>query len=173
MTFDLSLYNEDFFLWHHKYVRESSIRAMNWYIKEYGPKSVIDFGCGIGSYLEPAFDKGLKIQGYDISDKARKYTPDRIAPFIEYRDCTKRITTGKFDCVISFETAEHIEPSGTDQFVDNILQAVGERLLFTAAPPGQLGTGHINLQPKEFWMDKFKSLINLSHSLGHSKSSDR
>ena len=158
MPFDISLYNEEFFEWHLRYAREYSIKTMDWYIDTYKPKSVADFGCGIGSYLESAFNKGLRIQGYEISSTARKYTPETIQPFIKYVDCTTPLSTAVYDCVISFETAEHISPRGTWQFVDNIMKACGGILLFTAAPPGQQGTGHINLRSKEYWLKKFSSL---------------
>jgi hypothetical protein len=34
----------------------------------------------------------------------------------------------------------------------------GGRILFTAAPPGQDGCGHINMHPKEFWEEQFMLL---------------
>lgn len=157
--FDIDLYNDEFFEWHLKYAREYSIVTMDWLLKFIPFKSVVDFGCGIGSYLESAFAKNInKIKGYDIGGKyAKKYTPEHIQPFIEYLDCTKPMVTEKYDCVISFETAEHIEPSGTNQFCDNLVNALGEHgyLFFTGAPEGQDGCGHINCQSRAFWMLKF------------------
>ncbi len=158
--FDIKLYNDEFFEWHLKHAREYSIRTMDWYIDNYKPSSVIDFGCGIGSYLESAYNNGItKLQGFDIGGEyARKYTPKEIQPFIQYEDCTMRmVLKDKFDCVISFETAEHIEPSGSEQFVKNICNAVSDNglILFTAAPIGQDGCGHINCQPKEYWINLF------------------
>lgn len=155
MMFDLSLYNEGFFEWHLVYARDYSIKTMLWFIEKYKPKSVIDFGCGIGSYLEAAYSKGIYIHGFDISEHAKKYTPKHLHRFIQYTDCTKPLFSGYYDCVLSFETAEHIEPSGTDQFVDNIKRAASKYILFTAAPPGQDGCGHINLHPREYWIEKF------------------
>lgn len=156
--FDISLYNDDFFEWHVIHARDYSISNMDWYIDTYNPKSVIDFGCGIGSYLESAYNKNLKIKGYEISKEAIKYTPLEIREFIKYRDCTKPIKTDLFDCVICTETAEHIEPKGTDQFLKNLFNACGDTLIFTAAPPDQGGLGHINCQPKEYWMEKISEL---------------
>jgi SAM-dependent methyltransferase len=158
MQFDISLYNDEFYKWHLVHVRDSSIRCMDWFIEHYRPSSVIDFGCGIGSYLESAYKAGLMLKGYEISEAALNYTPENIQPFIEYADCTKPLYPGVWDCVISFEVVEHIEPSGTDQFVRNIIDSVGRWLLFTAAPPEQEGTGHINCHDKDFWMDKFSEL---------------
>ena len=158
-VFDLSLYNDEFFECHLKYARDYSIKTMDWYLSSFPMESVVDFGCGIGSYLEIAHSLGLKVKGYEISEVAKKYTSENIQKFIEYRDCTLPIIPMKsYDTVLSFETAEHIRAEGTQQFVNNILNAVGKHLLFTAAPPGQQGTGHINLQPREFWIAQFSEL---------------
>jgi cyclopropane fatty-acyl-phospholipid synthase-like methyltransferase len=162
IKFDASLYNDAFFEWHLKYAREYSIKTMDWFIEKYKPKSLADFGCGIGSYLESAKNhKLLNIYGVDISESAKQYTPEFIQDYIEYADCTKYIQLHgyKFDCVLSFETAEHIDPDGTDQFISNLINATGKWLLFTAAPPGQEGCGHINCQPKEFWFKKFSNYL--------------
>jgi 2-polyprenyl-3-methyl-5-hydroxy-6-metoxy-1,4-benzoquinol methylase len=159
MTFDLSLYNEDFFAWHLEHARAYSIKTMDWYIDTYQPSDVVDFGCGIGSYLESAYKKSRKVLGFDISPYAKDFTPYYLHPFITYMDCTRPINCGPFDCVISFETAEHIDPSGTTQFVLNLVNATGKHLLFTAAPPGQEGTGHINLHPKQYWINIFAKYL--------------
>lgn len=163
--FDISLYDEDFFLWHKIHAREYSIRNMDWYIERFKPASVVDFGAGIASYLESANNHGLFCRGYEISKQALSYTPDNVKYFMRYRDCTQPINIGQFDCVISFETAEHIEPSGTDQFIQNLVNATGKRLLFTAAPPGQEGTGHINCRPKQFWIDEFSKHLTYNPEL--------
>lgn len=155
------LYNDEFFQWHHQHAREYSIKTMNWYIDEFKPTSLCDIGCGIGSYLEAAYNKGLRqIKGYDIAEAAKKYTPVQVQPFIEYLDCTKpfNIRTSQFECVISFETAEHIEPDLSPTFIHNITQstAAAGSILFTAAPPGQQGCGHINCQPAQYWINLFR-----------------
>jgi cyclopropane fatty-acyl-phospholipid synthase-like methyltransferase len=158
-VFDISLYNDEFFQWHLQYAREYSIKTMNWFVDTYRPSSVCDVGCGIGSYLEAAYHKGIEeLKGYDIGgEHARKYTPNEIQRFIEYRDCTKEMFTRQYDCVLSFETAEHVEPTGSEMFVANIAGAAKKNrlILFTAAPPGQEGCGHINCQPEEYWIDLF------------------
>ena len=53
--FDIDLYNDEFFEWHLKYAREYSMVTMDWLLEFVPFKSVVDFGCGIGSYLESAF----------------------------------------------------------------------------------------------------------------------
>ena len=159
--FDITLYNDEFFLWHLTYAREYSIKTMDWYIDTFKPNSVVDFGCGIGSYLESCYNKNIpNYKGYDIGGEyAKKYTPAFLHNHIEYLDCTKPIkTTQKYDCVITFETIEHIEPSGTDTFIKNLVNATDKnigKILFTGAPPEQDGCGHINCQEKSFWIEQF------------------
>lgn len=159
--FDIDLYNDEFFLWHETYAREYSIKTMDWYIDAFKPNSVVDFGCGIGSYLEACYNKGIKdIAGYDIGGEyAKKYTPTFLHDYITYTDCTQIITTSqKYECVISFETIEHIEPSGTNVFIENLVNATdlkNGRILFTGAPPEQDGCGHINCKPKYEWIGLF------------------
>lgn len=159
--FDINVYNDRYFEWHLKNAREYSIKTMDWFIQYYKIKSLVDFGCGIGSYLESALKNNLeKIKGYDIGSVAKKYTPNEVQQFIEYKDCTKRMMCDKYDCVISFETAEHIEPKGTDKFILNIINSVNDNgvILFSAAPPEQNGSGHINCHPKEYWIKKFEEI---------------
>lgn len=160
MSFDISLYNDEFFEWHLKHARHYSIETMNWYIERFQPDSVVDFGCGIGSYLESCyFNQVPKFQGFDIGGEfAKKYTPNFLHKYIEYVDCTTPIDCGTFECVISFETIEHIEPSGTEVFIKNLVNATDKslgRILFTGAPPEQEGCGHINCQTKEYWLEAF------------------
>lgn len=159
--FDKKIYNSRYFAWHDTNCRIYSILTMDHFLANYGEtiNSIVDFGCGIGSYLEAAFTLHHinKLKGYDISPAAKEFTPDFIQQFVEYTDCCNPMELDKYDLVLSFETAEHIEPSGTDQFIRNLVSAKAPDgiILFSAAPPGQDGGGHINCQPKQFWIDKF------------------
>jgi hypothetical protein len=37
----------------------------------------------------------------------------------------------------------------------HLVVALAETIVFTAAPPGQGGTGHLNEQPAEYWISRF------------------
>ena len=89
---------------------------------------------------------------YDI---VKEIVPPEVLAFIEQGDVMTPIDCGKYDCAMSIETAEHILPSYNDIFVDNVTKAATKLIVFTAAPPGQGGTGHINLQKQTYWIDKF------------------
>jgi hypothetical protein len=123
--------------------------------------SLVDFGCGLGVFLDGALSTGKmrNLVGYEYCyDNARKYLSATIDPYIHYGNVMEKIDCGKFDCVLSFEVAEHILTEKSDMFVKNLTDSSDKYIVLTAAPPGQGGTGHINEQPKEFWINKIESL---------------
>lgn len=124
------------------------------------PTSVLDLGCGVGSYLEGMYLSGMRgLKGIEYNyDIAEKYIPSYMKPFIEKGDITKplNINVKDYDIVMSVEAAEHIQPEGTEQFIANLAMA-RSCIVLTAAPPGQGGTGHINLRSKEFWIEAIES----------------
>ena len=61
---------------------------------------------------------------------------------------------GRFDVAICIEVAEHLPKRVAPALVEG-LAAMSDRVLFTAAQPGQGGTHHVNEQPREFWLDLF------------------
>ena len=61
----------------------------------------------------------------------------------------------KFDVVWCFEVAEHIHPTYADVLVETIARH-GDHIVLSAAQPGQGGCGHLNEQPPEYWIDKFR-----------------
>lgn len=121
-----------------------------------GIKSMIDLGCGMCGYLEGVYAAGCTdIAGIDMyRDLALDYIPDHLLDFIEVGDITKPFENERvFDCSLSIEVGEHIDPSGSDVFIDNLTSCSNRYIVFTAATPGQRGTGHINLRSKDFWID--------------------
>lgn len=158
--FKLDVYDDRYFKWHYNVTKNYAISTMNWFIENYKPSSIIDYGCGIGAYLESGLKNNItKLRGFDIGgEKLIPYIDPSVKKYVEFIDCTLPIITDKYDCVISLETGEHIEPDGSDIFIDNLSNSLNEKgiILFSAAPPGQGGSGHINCQPKSFWIEKFQ-----------------
>lgn len=122
---------------------------------EFEPDSVLDIGCGIGLHLEYFNDNDVDVKGVDGASRAKKHSvipEDRFElhdlrnPFYPERE---------YDLAISFETAEHIPQRFSDTLVDSIVRG-SECIAFTAAVPGQYGHHHVNLQPHEFWIEKFR-----------------
>jgi len=123
----------------------------------YNVKSIVDFGCGIGSFLEGFKEYGSAVKGFEyLYDNAKPYIDESVSAFIEQGNAMEDIDCGKFDCVMSIEVAEHILEEASDKFVQNLTNASERFIFFTAATEGQSGSGHINGQPHEFWFEKFE-----------------
>lgn len=113
------------------------------------PKTLLDIGCGPGTYVEELIAEGVDAFGIDIDDRVEG--KDYLAK--ESIFDTKRTA----DTVITFEVLEHIDPKFADDEVDALYNAIepGGTMIFTAAQPGQGGVGHINCRKKEYWGKKF------------------
>lgn len=117
------------------------------------PKSVIDIGCGNGDLVKGFNDRSITAFGvegtfnswYGINGNKNIYIHDLRLPY--------NIDIRKFDLAICFEVAEHIEPEYVDIFLDNLC-LVSNKILFSAAGPGQKGIYHHNCQPREYWYHK-------------------
>jgi len=118
--------------------------------------SVVVFGCGLGYWLEAAISDGVAdVRGYDIPEipvEDRKFPNEQFVA----ADLSKILPVDrKFDLVVSAEVAEHIPPSGVQNFIQNLCN-FGDMVLFTAAPPYQGGMGHCNENWVEYWVCLFR-----------------
>jgi 2-polyprenyl-3-methyl-5-hydroxy-6-metoxy-1,4-benzoquinol methylase len=155
---DQNLLNDEFYSWHKKYTHNDSVKVGMELFKHFKPKSVIDFGCGIGSYLYAAKQCGIKkIKGLEIGGNfAKEYTDESVRELIDFNtDITKPISPGFFDISMCIEVAEHVEMQGSSQLVKNIAKATKQFCIWSAAPPGQDGCGHVNCHEKEYWTNLF------------------
>lgn len=119
------------------------------------PVSVIDIGCGTGSWLAVAKKLGVqKVRGVDGI-----YVDDSLfeIAFEEFtqHDLTLPLDLGqKYDLAISLEVAEHLPANSANTFVDT-LTSHSNLILFSAAIPGQGGQHHYNEQWPSYWQEKF------------------
>ncbi|MBF0246622.1 MAG: methyltransferase domain-containing protein [Alphaproteobacteria bacterium] len=119
------------------------------------PKSVVDFGCAVGGWLMAWKTNGVEtVQGID-----GPYV-DPNALLIERHeflsaDLSHPINlSGSFDIAQSVEVAEHLPQASARILVAGLCERAPV-VLFSAAPPGQGGRGHVNEQPYEYWRDLF------------------
>lgn len=117
------------------------------------PRTYLDVGCGTGAMVNAARQLGVDAYGLDILPHEE--------PYLIKQDLREFCDLGRqFDLITSIETAEHIDPEGADLFCDTLARHIrtdGGLLVLTAAPPGQIGDGHVNTQPKEYWRDRLES----------------
>jgi hypothetical protein len=120
-------------------------------------KSVVDFGCGLGYYLEGFQKSGAVTRGFEISyDNAKEYMSKEVVDNISKGNAMEKIDCGKFDLSMSIEVAEHILPEKSQVLIQNLTDSSNHYILFTAAPPGQGGVCHINERDRIFWIGLLK-----------------
>lgn len=127
-------------------------------IKIVKPKSVVDVGCGIGTWLSVFKDHGVT----DVLGIDGKWTEENLVyKHLERKeylqtDLEKDIHIGrKYDLVCCLEVAEHISEKSSDIFIES-LTSLGNVILFSAAIPYQTGYEHVNLQWPSYWQEKFE-----------------
>jgi len=111
------------------------------------PSSVLDVGCGTGAWLKVFDEHGIKGVGVDNSKSAGELCP---AGSYKNIDLTGYFSLGSFDLVLCLEVAEHLDARWAGHLID-LLTRHGDLVLFSAAVPGQGGSGHVNEQWPEYW----------------------
>ncbi|HLP51908.1 MAG TPA: methyltransferase domain-containing protein [Chitinophagales bacterium] len=124
------------------------------------PKSVVDMGCGVGTFLYCFKQNGVnRVLGLDgpwaNKELLNKYlTPDEFKE-VDLEKPLQNITE-KFDLAVCLEVAEHLSESSADTCVKNLTN-LSDVILFSAAIPQQLGQNHINEQWPAYWEAKFNA----------------
>ena len=120
------------------------------------PKSVLDFGCGSGAWLQVWKEHGApEVLGVDGEYVGLQ---DLVIDPSEFRahDLRSSIDLGRrFDLVESVEVAEHLPEERARGFVADLCRH-GDAIFFSAAPPGQGGENHINERPYSYWRSFFQ-----------------
>tara|TARA_B100001559_G_C16478754_1_gene612688 strand:+ start:99 stop:761 length:663 start_codon:yes stop_codon:yes gene_type:complete len=153
------LYNKDWHNYHYDVFRQKNKNFGKILLEMYNWNSIIDFGCSVGSILEVFLEEKKVIKGYEYCYEncleSIKKIPN-LEYYIEYGDVTKYLANKTYDASISIEVAEHIPTEYSEMLVKNLVNSTNNIIIFTAATPDQGGTGHINCQEKEFWIDLFE-----------------
>ena len=154
------LYPEDWFAQRKSGDWNSDIRTFCQVIYDsIAPDSVADVGCGTGVYLQIYSEIGAKlIFGLEGADNAIKQA---VVPVIEKHDLRLPFQAkDSFELVLCLEVAEHIHDIYADTLVKTIVGLCqhGGTIIFTAAVPRQGGFHHINLKPRQYWIDKFNAV---------------
>ena len=119
-------------------------------------RSVIDVGCGTGSWLSQYAANGIEdylgVDGFLPSEEMLRVPAERT----ESHDLRLPLELGRrFDVVQSMEVAEHLPAEAAETFVKT-LTSLGDFIVFGAAVPGQGGTHHINEQWQSYWVAQFR-----------------
>lgn len=121
------------------------------------PRSVIDLGCGTGTWLAVAQELGVeKVLGVDGAyvDRSQLEIPE--SHFVPH-DLSQPLNLNQsFDLALSTEVGEHLPLEGADVLVASLTR-LAPIVLFSAAVPFQGGRHHVNEQWQDWWAEKFAS----------------
>ena len=147
-----------------KYIHEESThnllspsKIVPFIVKLLKPKSVIDVGCGIGTFLFKFKECGVEeVIGVDGKWVDKQKLMISSHEFLE-TDLELPIQLNKeFDLVVCLEVAEHLSENSANTLI-NSLTGLGKVIVFSAAIEKQGGQNHINEQNFSYWKKKFES----------------
>lgn len=120
------------------------------------PRSVVDIGCGVGTWLRAAEELGVKdilgIDGHNVDPSTMQIDVSRYKKF-DLATGTPNLDR-RFELAMSLEVGEHLHSSRADEFV-RLIAGAADVALFSAAIPGQGGRHHVNEQFPSYWIRKF------------------
>lgn len=143
----MASYGDEFFATIRAGCQESAAVVVPLVLHNYRPHRVADVGCGEGWWGKAFADHGCEVVGID---------GDYATPVIEHlsHDLSHSMPDVKCDLAVCLEVAEHLPPERADSFIADLC-AIAPVILFSAAIPGQGGTGHLNEQWPDYWVQRF------------------
>jgi SAM-dependent methyltransferase len=149
-------YDSSFFDLHGDIVLSSARIVVPIVMELVRPTSVIDVGCGRGTWLKAFAENGVEdLKGIDgdYVDCDKLMVP---------RDCFSAADLSKglsidrrYDLVVCLEVIEHIPDKHSGAVIEAMTRAAPV-VMFSAAVPGQGGTDHVNEQWPEYWRAAFE-----------------
>lgn len=126
-------------------------------VTELGPfTSALDLGAGPGCHSLALTELGIETWAVELSEHAPVFLLDCVHTL--QHDLRQPLDLErKFDLVLCVEVAEHLPESAAGTLCDTITRHCGRLVVFTAAPPGQGGTGHVNCQPLGYWRTRMEA----------------
>ena len=148
-------YTDEFYRDRHAATRRSAERIVPLVLDLVRPRSVVDVGCGVGTWLSTFQQHGVAdIQGYEGEwlDPRQLIVPSAAVTLCDLQRPLE--SSRRFDLALSLEVAEHLPADCASGFIASLTR-LAPVVLFSAAPPGQGGTHHVNEQWPPYWIEMF------------------
>ena len=149
-------YTEEFYSTQCDGSRSSARKILPLVLQLVHASSIVDVGCGVGTWLGGATECGVEdvlgVDGDYVKRDLLEIPQDRFVA----RDLLQPLRLDRqFELVMSLEVAEHLPPEQAAAFVESLTR-LGPVVLFSAAIPHQNGTFHLNEQFQDYWADLFR-----------------
>lgn len=135
-----------------------AVRLADYISTHIRPSTFLDFGCSTGLYLGEIKRRlpDISAHGFEFSAEA---VANALCADIQHCDLTLPLTRERRPNTLGLclEVLEHIDDAHWKTVLTNIT-GLCDRLIFSAAVPGQGGTGHINCRVKLDWIRRFHAL---------------
>lgn len=153
------IYDEEYYQKEVDVAATQSAPGMAASLKEiFSPAKVVDVGCGTGALAVEMMARGVDVYGLEYADPAIEICRARGVKVRKFDIETSGPAPSDLvdaDLTVSFEVAEHLPAKIAGKYV-SLLTSMAPHVVISAAPPGQGGTDHVNEQPKEYWIEKFR-----------------
>lgn len=138
------------------YNTQSAEQVVPFLIELCEPQSVVDVGCGLGTWLYVFEKQGVgNILGLDNAKTNLNDLLIKKEQFIAHNLSEKITLNQKFDLALCLEVAEHLPENKADIFINSLVN-LSDIIVFSAAIPKQGGQGHLNEQWHTYWQEKFE-----------------
>jgi SAM-dependent methyltransferase len=150
-----SAYDRQFFERLRDGARRSAQVAVPLVLTRVKVNSVVDVGCGSGTWLKVFQEQGVRdILGID-GDYVEPASLEISASCFLPSDLTKPLVAcRRFDLAMCLEVAEHLPARSAETLIESLV-GLAPVVLFSAAAPHQGGTEHVNEQWPAYWAERF------------------
>jgi glycosyltransferase involved in cell wall biosynthesis len=159
-------YGEKFYADHKKGPTGAAYRLGRAIWNLYHPESAVDVGCAVGVMLRGIMDASLTgghilptvigIEALSSKDDILKAGPEIPVDRYLWVDLETYVPPlPRADVVVCTEVGEHLPQNRAGSLVAYVA-STGDRVVWSAAIPGQGGDHHVNEQPEEYWEELFR-----------------
>ncbi len=123
-------------------------------IERYKPRTMLDVGCAKGFLVEQLRDQGVEAFGVDVSPYAISQVREDIRPHCRVAKGTETLP-GQYDLITCVEVAEHVPEAEARIMIEEMCRHT-DQVIFSSTDDGFDEPTHINIHPKEYWVELFK-----------------
>jgi Methyltransferase domain len=147
------MYDTQFFDTIREGIRASAAAMVPELISMFRPTRIIDVGCGEGWWAAEFVKYGVEAIGID--GPGTRTVLDRFIAHDLAIELPDNVLGETHDLAVCLEVAEHLPPHRAPGLIVDLCE-LAPVVVFSAAVPGQGGTGHVNEQWPGYWVQLFE-----------------
>ncbi len=124
---------------------------------KFAPRTLLDAGCALGLLIGEFRQRGVQAWGIDISRYAEEHRVKAARPFCvagSLSDEWPAAIARHYDVITCIEVLEHMAAGEGDRAIAQMCSHA-DTIIFSSTPDDTLEPTHINVQSKEYWVEKF------------------